>query len=560
MKIYYSILLASAVFAQSLGAATYYVDFATGSDANNGTSTATPFKRSPGDTSATGTAASTTLAAGDTVKFKGGVVYTNTADISITTSGTAGNPITFDGNSAGDWGTGRAIMDGGYTANVELFLFGSGKNNITIRNFEMRYAGGYADDSTNVTSAAAGTYTNTVSTGGIAIDMHSFGNNTNVTLADLYIHDIGGWRGTIGWTLTTLSGTGIKTKNPVGLTVTNVEVTKAALGLTIYATTLASNVIVHSCNFHHYMVWCIDLAPLASSARFENITIRDTDIHDFEQYDSPNWTSHDDSPHTDGIFVRNAGSTGAFWTNVNIFNNDFYNTNLTVTTGGTASIFVSEGPSVNIYNNVFNGDFQTRQVGVEYLNTSSYKQIVYFFNNTMFSMGNPALITDIETNTAVKDVFVYNNIFMMRTGQNANATLILTDGGGSNPDRLNHNLYWVSDKSAAVKFTSKFGASYNVFADFLTFGFETNGMYADPLLVDIATSTAILSRNYRPTSSSPTILSGTNLTSLGFSTADKDGNALPSSGPWPIGAYKLVDGIRVEATISSGIPNSKVDF
>ena len=54
-------------------AATYYVDFAGGSDSNNGTASGTPFKHIKGMTGCTNTCASTTLAGGDTVYFKKGV-------------------------------------------------------------------------------------------------------------------------------------------------------------------------------------------------------------------------------------------------------------------------------------------------------------------------------------------------------------------------------------------------------------------------------------------------------------------------------------------------------
>lgn len=53
----------------------YYVDFSGGSDASNGTTEGTAFKHSPGMNGATGTAASTTLVAGDGVILKGGVTW-----------------------------------------------------------------------------------------------------------------------------------------------------------------------------------------------------------------------------------------------------------------------------------------------------------------------------------------------------------------------------------------------------------------------------------------------------------------------------------------------------
>lgn len=42
------ILLLGLLAAFSTSAATYYVDYSTGSDANNGTTKATPWKRAPG--------------------------------------------------------------------------------------------------------------------------------------------------------------------------------------------------------------------------------------------------------------------------------------------------------------------------------------------------------------------------------------------------------------------------------------------------------------------------------------------------------------------------------
>ncbi|MBN2583761.1 MAG: hypothetical protein JXL80_11905, partial [Planctomycetes bacterium] len=88
---------------RSASAATYYVDFDGGSDSNAGTSASVPFKHCPGDSAASGTAASTLLVAGDKVIFRGGVVYRGA--IACTRSGAAGSPVTYDGNTAGTFGT-----------------------------------------------------------------------------------------------------------------------------------------------------------------------------------------------------------------------------------------------------------------------------------------------------------------------------------------------------------------------------------------------------------------------------------------------------------------------
>ena len=78
-----------------LFAATWYVDFDGGSDANAGTGTGTAWKHLRGDANVTGgsVAAAATFSAGDTILFKGGVVYYGRIDFGY--SGSSGNPITF---------------------------------------------------------------------------------------------------------------------------------------------------------------------------------------------------------------------------------------------------------------------------------------------------------------------------------------------------------------------------------------------------------------------------------------------------------------------------------
>jgi len=105
-----SLLLAGLLaFAPWAAASVYYVDFAGGNDASSGTSAASPWKHAPGDPNAGGNVAKP-LKPGDTVLFKGGVVYRGS--IVVPSSGAEGNPILYDGNSVGNFGSGRAIVDG----------------------------------------------------------------------------------------------------------------------------------------------------------------------------------------------------------------------------------------------------------------------------------------------------------------------------------------------------------------------------------------------------------------------------------------------------------------
>lgn len=90
--------------------AEYYIDFDKGKDTGTGTSPKTAFRHCPGDPAATGKVAKMNLQPGDTVFFKGGVHYRGA--IVIKTSGSEEKPIVFDGNTAGAFGKGRAIIDG----------------------------------------------------------------------------------------------------------------------------------------------------------------------------------------------------------------------------------------------------------------------------------------------------------------------------------------------------------------------------------------------------------------------------------------------------------------
>lgn len=95
---------------RTVSGTTYYIDYDSGSDSNNGTSAVTPFQHHPWDSNATSVANATTPGAGDLFIFRGGVTYRGT--IYSGDSGSSGNPIVLDGNTRGDFGTGRAIIDG----------------------------------------------------------------------------------------------------------------------------------------------------------------------------------------------------------------------------------------------------------------------------------------------------------------------------------------------------------------------------------------------------------------------------------------------------------------
>lgn len=103
--------LCAVALSVSLRAETLYVDHEAGNDGKSGKTPQDAWKHAPGDSQAEGNPAAHTLGAGDVIRFKGGVVYRGS--VSVKTSSEKGKPIVFDGNTAGDWGEGRAVIDGG---------------------------------------------------------------------------------------------------------------------------------------------------------------------------------------------------------------------------------------------------------------------------------------------------------------------------------------------------------------------------------------------------------------------------------------------------------------
>ena len=177
----------SALRAEASGT-TYYVDFVSGNDGNAGTSPSLAWKHAPGDPSARGVPANSTLRPGDTVDFRGGVVYNGT--IALEFSGLPGRPITYEGNSEGTFGTGRAIVDGmggalGPLAYQYGFLGGEkwngvedvGVSYVIIDNFEIR-------DQRYIWNDTGGGWNN----GPQGIEIGGAG--SNVTVENCRVHDV----------------------------------------------------------------------------------------------------------------------------------------------------------------------------------------------------------------------------------------------------------------------------------------------------------------------------------------------------------------------------------
>lgn len=468
---------------------TYYIDYTTGNDTNTGTSQTSPWKHAPGDSSATGNAGATALKAGDTALFKGGVRYTG--KININWSGSSGTYITYDGNSSGSWGVGKAIMDGknSPTDNV-AFIANSAKDYITIKGFEIVDYGGYPDGDPVFSQTCANP--SNVDRSGTGISFWAGG--SHLVFKDLYIHEIGVWYNQAPFTGNAINGTGIGLRDNNDVMIDTVEFTRMFRPILLRSMSSISNIEIKNVDIHNYIVWGIDVSPGASNAAIENISIHDSKIHDMIEHDLGNWWSNCGSsfseyynrPHTDGIFLRRDYHPIIQTTPVLIYNNTFYNTNIGNSDGGTASIHVTEGPSASIYNNLFIGTKDSPTIYLHHGNhPGSSPQYLRIYNNSFFN-DHTAVDAVTRPESPFGFISIKNNVFYdTRNSGVVNAGLtIFLETVDSIPNELDYNLYYSSLGASQLLFRWDGGGGEYTLAGLRSQkGFEMHGIQANPQYV-----------------------------------------------------------------------------
>jgi hypothetical protein len=562
----------------------YYVDYQGGSDSNVGTNPASAWRHCPGDPAATGVPATTPLQPGGTVFFKGGVKYVLTGDgnpiyqtgIGLNWSGAPGQPITYDGNSAGTWGTGRAILTDNYSSNYIAAFYTYGEvDNLVFNNLEIGPIGG-------APSLPPDPGTGVPSNQGYGIFVN--GSLNGVTIANCYFHDLGYWYNqapmdalSVGSSDNRECSAGIETHAAVSLVITNCEFTKVHTAIELAYAGAMSNVTIAASHFHDYMVWCIDLAG-------ENGSLDDLYIHDnlFQDYDwaySPTyWTGYNyhpqscsscftGPPHQDAIFHR-TGTVGSLnGSNIDIYNNTWTGTHSNGV--ATSCIYLEYAASANIYNNLFNiplagipgnGGGPEPAVEISYelnapstvriLNNTAIINTTANAQNTAFLWGACGCLSPSAEWPSDGTLAVENNVVYSFTGSGGGDPTLLTIGvvlnqPGSPLWTVDYND-WHSLDSANDWFWWNNPAPYfNIHGDLSSMqalGFDAHGLTSDPLFANLAFGSGLnaVSNDYHLQSGSPVIGRGANLSGLnlpGLNT-DKDGKSRPASGPWDLGAYQ----------------------
>lgn len=515
---------------QVSAATVYYIDYVGGNGTNVGTSPSSPWRHCPGDTQATLNAAAAELAPGDRLVFKGGVRYKGS--IRICWSGDTAAPITYDGNADGTWGDGPAIITSESEVDGEnswkAMWGGSGISNIVIRGINFADIGGYAENdpiwqTTNAVSAPPDGFGIWFYDGGV----------THLTIEDCVFERIGQWINAIPMSgVNSINGSGITLRGVRYATIRNCKFTKMRIGVSLKVSPLSGGCIgpvdISGCDFYDHIVWGIDVAPQQDGMLLTDIMIERCNFYNYSQYDAGNWLGYGEKPHRDGIFLRNAGKN-AIWSNMVVRSCKFWDDNPQKSRGGTGSIYISEGPSVQIYNCVFLSDPQAlATIGIGWASPPGVPQSILIANNTFIADCCPI---NIAATTSPAELIIKNNLFYRRTNRrtasamnmlSTNVSLLVSD----------YNLYH-ADQPDSAWYAIQIDNAFLMFDNWRSAGYEANGMASDPSLSSINGPPS--SWNIRPIPGSPLVGTGADLSTL----FDADINGTPRRGPWTIGAVHV---------------------
>lgn len=503
---------------------TYFVDFAGGSDVANGLTTSTPWKHHPLDPNATGTSDGTTLVAGDSVIFKGGVEYVG--GITNAISGLQNYPVYFDGNSAGTFGTGKAKVN--LETNFYRFLSLSGSN-LTIRNFDIFAAKNTMPDTTAVVERG-GVIVSNINYGG---DNASFGaihvnGGSFVSITDCRIHDFAWWSDlaiTNAEVHVLTDSNVIATEPPLAqagisiasgshdITVSNAVIWATGRDAIRLTSTGIYNVSVLGCDIGGDATvtnkgWFTVAFRLAGG--LSNIWIVANQIHDGWQYqgDADYQRSHSgDWLH---IFGDNDHTLEADKDPHSIYlvGNRLYNDHSFSFSFGTGySLIEDDFYDIFWINNLLINDFAG---GV---NTQWGSNIV-FYANTFVTFdhgtgGDTAIrLSGDGAGFSTTNVVLRNNAFVSYSDNSGGAAPPISTSGsydGAFPDS-DYNLFYATGQSDRVAYWAGSGKTLSAWQSFS--GQDAHSVYGNPLFTSLPTADVSSSGNFTPSATSPALNAG----------------------------------------------------
>lgn len=526
-------LLAGLMAAPGLRAATYYVDFAGGSDANDGTAAAAPFQHCPGDDNARDQAARAEPAPGDTVIFKGGVTY-----LGAITCGSSG--VTYDGGAAGKFGAGPAIFSGQNRRATIRGMTATGRTDLVFRHLEWESYGGHG--STPWSGRETRGYF------GYALYLDGC---SHVRVEHCTFHDIGDWQNAPDVNEGYMEGIGVAViDSGSAISIADNEFTRIGRAGVMIEPKLGSRVCtgisITGNDFHSYLRWGVQLATGNADCTLSGVMIEGNRFHDFYQYNDGAWRGlRGDSPHVDCIiaYIGNmppqGGQTlGTRDRPITIRNNFFYNDAVVPAVQNAAVSLDTWGGRVLVYNNVFINTLYNGNGAIfclEGTDTSINPAPDYWIvNNSFFDTTYGVTLESLRFPLRNGSVRILNNIFA-KADASAGYSVRVMDPDSA-PAELDYDLYFTRRPDHRLAHTP---AGYLTLSSLRAAGYELHGRQADPGFLNVAAGlgTASSANDLHLRASSPAIAGGANLSGL-FST-DRDGTRRPPSPTaWDDGAYQ----------------------
>ena len=516
------ILLGSFLFyTHSAHAATYYIDYSSGSDANTGLTKSSPWQHQPYMKGFTGTY---THQAGDVFIFKGGVTWAYSATdpifpIEIQQGGASGNPDQytvdktwydgssytppiFDGCQTAE-GLNVCGLNGAATLGANSWLIGDDNgvysvSNVIINGLQLQDVGdpilgggdGSGDDIQLLGGGSAVEIKNNILIPH-AISAFSISNTGNTKNASaIYIHD----------NQISYAGRGTIYGN-IGYIVNDVQIYRnkwQGPGLTLaddlYGTGYHNDGLMIGC-----ASGCSGTSPTVTNISFHNNMFYGQWDHCTAQYYSNGYTENT-SIYNNVFSIENNTANGAAMQYFVQMNYD-----ATATDWGT----------INLYNNTFSTDSLLGTNGVQHAFTFTYP-----------SNANNPLTINIKNN-------IYSGMLLGN----------IIGSGTWNALNVDNNLYNLTKDSSGGygDFDYINGTQYASLSSACAAGYDCNSLGGNtysssyPGFVSLPNGT-VGSGNWHLQSSSPAIGAATNLSSS--FTTDLDGIARPATGAWDIGAYQ----------------------
>ena len=439
-----------------------------------------------------------TFAAGDTINFRRGQTWNE--QLTISQSGTAGNPITFQ-----DFGSGAKPIIDAQSTRTYCITMASSLSYITLKNIQVQNS--VATIGKNITAGAvSGGYIimdGIDSVGGtLGIDSGFKSNSTyqNITITNPAATNRGGLN---------LSGTASN------VTISNVTVSGSAYhGFRILNITnlTASGLVAHDNTGIGINIDSCDTVNITDSASYDNAS----NGWDFTTADS-NVTVDGCQAYSndhDGFAFHGSGTN-------NVVKNSLAYDNGVTTDNTSGDGFTNHNTAdLDLYYNIAYGNFESC-IGLGGTGDSNV------YNNTCYNNFNDAgtdesnngiMFLDSDGIYNLKNNIIANHEYEIYVGITADGTF-----------NINNNLYY--DSRGGNAFYWK-GTASN-FADWVTNSGDTNSLNVDPLWVSTSTP------NFHLQSNSPAINAGPD---AGLTT-DYEGNSI--IGLPDMGAYEFLGGVII---------------